>query len=326
VSNITGGTNTVTYTYNSIGQMDTRQISYENYRFGYQGQFAEKDSLTNWNAFQLRMYDARFGRWISPDPYGQFASPYVGMGNQPVSGVDSDGGLFGLPTPWSQIVGASVGFGLRAGLAVATGHKDDWWSWGLGGAIGGFLIGEYTAGDTFDYHGSSTARPKSGGKWHTNERTTKWNNDRLRQTTSSAPQKRVIEPDTWREPGRRRDQYAKLIGKASLDKTFQWTMWAGRASGSIYFRVNNRDSQEMDERGGQVKLHKGASQVDFEIDPDRSSSNLIEQSRSLGLEVNPPTGYGHVWFEGTGPTLQITHYRSGLLGLRVHTRITKIIQ
>jgi RHS repeat-associated protein len=73
--------------------MDTRQISYENYRFGYQGQFSEKDSLTNWNSFQLRMYDARFGRWISPDPYGQFASPYVGMGNEPVIGSDADGGF-----------------------------------------------------------------------------------------------------------------------------------------------------------------------------------------------------------------------------------------
>lgn len=49
--------------------------------------------MTNWNAFQLRMYDARFGRWLSPDPYGQFASPYSGMGNNPVNGVDPDGGF-----------------------------------------------------------------------------------------------------------------------------------------------------------------------------------------------------------------------------------------
>jgi RHS repeat-associated protein len=73
--------------------MDTRQITQERYRFGYQGQFAEKDSLTNWNAFQLRMYEPRFGRWLSPDPYGQFASPYVAMGNNPVSGTDPNGGF-----------------------------------------------------------------------------------------------------------------------------------------------------------------------------------------------------------------------------------------
>jgi hypothetical protein len=38
------------------------------------------------------MYDARVARWLSADPYGQFFSPYVGMGNNPVIGVDPDGG------------------------------------------------------------------------------------------------------------------------------------------------------------------------------------------------------------------------------------------
>ncbi|HEX8059615.1 MAG TPA: hypothetical protein VF473_01705 [Cyclobacteriaceae bacterium] len=42
--------------------MEEREITDEPYRFGYQGQYSEKDSLTNWNEFQLRMYDARFGR------------------------------------------------------------------------------------------------------------------------------------------------------------------------------------------------------------------------------------------------------------------------
>ena len=30
---------------------------------------------------------------MSMDPYGQYASPYLGMGNSPVNGVDPDGGL-----------------------------------------------------------------------------------------------------------------------------------------------------------------------------------------------------------------------------------------
>ena len=41
------------------------------------------------------MYDSRIGRWTSIDPARQFASPYVGMGNNPVNGVDPDGRLFG---------------------------------------------------------------------------------------------------------------------------------------------------------------------------------------------------------------------------------------
>jgi RHS repeat-associated protein len=72
--------------------MDDRQVKSERYRYGYQGQFAEMDSLTKLNNFELRLYEPRFGRWLSPDPYGQFYSPYIGMGNSPVNGVDPDGG------------------------------------------------------------------------------------------------------------------------------------------------------------------------------------------------------------------------------------------
>jgi RHS repeat-associated protein len=64
------------------------------YRFGYQGQFAEKDEETGWNHFELREYDAVIGRWTSKDPYSQYYSLYVGMGNDPVNGTDPDGGLF----------------------------------------------------------------------------------------------------------------------------------------------------------------------------------------------------------------------------------------
>src|SRR5690606_16760268 len=62
------------------------------YRYGYQGQYAEVDKESGWMNFMLRMYDPAIGRWLSTDPYGQYASPYVGMGNNPVMGVDPDGG------------------------------------------------------------------------------------------------------------------------------------------------------------------------------------------------------------------------------------------
>ncbi|SEN75937.1 RHS repeat-associated core domain-containing protein [bacterium A37T11] len=61
------------------------------WRYGYQGQYAEKDGETGWNAFEARNYDAAIGRWLSTDPAGQYNSPYVGMGNNPVIGVDPDG-------------------------------------------------------------------------------------------------------------------------------------------------------------------------------------------------------------------------------------------
>lgn len=61
------------------------------YRFGYQGQFAEKDDETGWNHFELREYDPVIGKWLVPDPYDQYWSPYVGIGNDPVNVVDPNG-------------------------------------------------------------------------------------------------------------------------------------------------------------------------------------------------------------------------------------------
>ena len=62
------------------------------YRFGYQGQFAEDETEeTGYNAFEARLWDSRIARWTTIDPAGQFYSPYLGMGNNPINGVDPDG-------------------------------------------------------------------------------------------------------------------------------------------------------------------------------------------------------------------------------------------
>jgi RHS repeat-associated protein len=60
------------------------------YRYAFQGQ--ELDKETGMEAFQLRLWDGRIGRWLSPDPYGQHFSLYLGMGNSPVNTIDPDGG------------------------------------------------------------------------------------------------------------------------------------------------------------------------------------------------------------------------------------------
>ncbi|HZY78369.1 MAG TPA: RHS repeat-associated core domain-containing protein, partial [Cyclobacteriaceae bacterium] len=75
-------------------EINERMITREKYKYGYQGQYAEKDSVTGWNHFQLREYDPVVGRWLSMDPKGQFKSPYLGFGNRPGNGVDVDGGVF----------------------------------------------------------------------------------------------------------------------------------------------------------------------------------------------------------------------------------------
>jgi RHS repeat-associated protein len=105
----------------------------DNYRFGFQGQFAEKDPETDWNAFTMRMYDSRIGRWMSIDPANQFSSPYVGMGNSPQNGVDKDGAIFGT------IIGGILG-GLIEGTVTAI-NGGDFWEGAKRGAVRGAIAG-----------------------------------------------------------------------------------------------------------------------------------------------------------------------------------------
>ena len=71
------------------------------YRYGYQGQ--ERDAETGKEAFQLRLYDSRINRWLTTDPKGQYASPYMSMGNNWMNGVDPDGAFWG--ELWNSIRG-----------------------------------------------------------------------------------------------------------------------------------------------------------------------------------------------------------------------------
>jgi RHS repeat-associated protein len=67
-------------------------VSGSTYRYGYQGQFAEQDPETNKTSFELRQWNGLLGRWSSTDPYKQYHSPYVGMGNDLINNIDRDGG------------------------------------------------------------------------------------------------------------------------------------------------------------------------------------------------------------------------------------------
>ena len=75
------------------------------YRYAYQGQ--EKDPETGKEAFELRLWDGRIGRWLTTDPKGQYASPYLGMGNDPINGIDPDGGF--KWKWWAKVVNYIVG-------------------------------------------------------------------------------------------------------------------------------------------------------------------------------------------------------------------------
>lgn len=105
-----------------------------NYRYAYQGQ--EKDSETGMEAFELRIWDARIGRWLTTDPYNQYFSPYLGMGNNPINGTDPDGGLFGRIRAWL--------YKLRNGGEIFKNDFDQW-MWASGAErMGGNMDDGYT--------------------------------------------------------------------------------------------------------------------------------------------------------------------------------------
>ncbi|MDB5221575.1 MAG: repeat-associated core domain protein [Chitinophagaceae bacterium] len=95
----------------------------------YQADFSEFDEDLGWNDFELRNYDPQIGRWIQQDPYDEFPSPYVGMGNDPITNIDPNGG--------------SIGSGLFEGLS----NLGKAGVMALGGAIVGIAIDQAAGGD-----------------------------------------------------------------------------------------------------------------------------------------------------------------------------------
>ncbi|OWW23528.1 hypothetical protein B4Q04_20235 [Zobellia sp. OII3] len=61
-------------------------------KFKYQGQELNNSLGYDMYEFELRHYDPAIGRFVTTDPYEQFDSPYVAMGNNPVVSFDPDGG------------------------------------------------------------------------------------------------------------------------------------------------------------------------------------------------------------------------------------------
>ncbi|MCF6351578.1 MAG: hypothetical protein L3J06_01070 [Cyclobacteriaceae bacterium] len=114
---------------------------YNPYRYGYQGQYSEFDPETSLNHFELRQYGSRIGRWTATDPYRQYYSPYVGMGNNPVSRVDPDGGFTCDTCP------------KNAKYDVYRNSSWDWSYSSLAGGDGAFLMMNNV--DVFDQNGGS---------------------------------------------------------------------------------------------------------------------------------------------------------------------------
>ncbi|QSE99204.1 DUF6443 domain-containing protein [Fulvivirga lutea] len=83
--------------------------------------------------FHARLYDPGTGRFLAVDPAGQFASPYNGMGNNPILGIDPDGRV------WHIVIGAAVGgtINLLTNLDNIDSFGEGFAAFGVGAAVGG---------------------------------------------------------------------------------------------------------------------------------------------------------------------------------------------
>ena len=66
------------------------------------------DTYLAWSDFDARFFDLQLGRWHVPDPANQYASPYVGMCNNPANRVDPDGREDNLSRYWRAAIYAKA--------------------------------------------------------------------------------------------------------------------------------------------------------------------------------------------------------------------------
>lgn len=135
--------------------------------YQYQGEYSEFDDETGWNEFELRSYDAQIGRWTGVDPYDEYASPYTGMGNDPVNNVDPSGGSIFSGNGLSLLNHLEIGIG--AGIIGAfIGGKENAvqsFAWGFGAGVFGSYLNYGAIGGGLAGAGSWVGKQFSGGGW-----------------------------------------------------------------------------------------------------------------------------------------------------------------
>ncbi|MCF8344622.1 MAG: RHS repeat-associated core domain-containing protein [Bacteroidales bacterium] len=77
-------------------------------KYRFQGKELQDEHNLYWHDFGARMYDNQLGRWHCADPAEQFNSPYLAMGNNPVSMIDPNGMVsIGFRAWWIDYVNAT---------------------------------------------------------------------------------------------------------------------------------------------------------------------------------------------------------------------------
>jgi RHS repeat-associated protein len=135
--------------YTAFGvSLEGRTWSDEGYRYGFQNQEHDNELWSGAVSFQLRIQDARTGRFLSCDPMKQFASPYLCLGNNPVNGIDPDGGyFFRLFGSTSEQRKAARAYRTANGGEIKNVHRESIYVERYGAAVNGGTITEVLVPD-----------------------------------------------------------------------------------------------------------------------------------------------------------------------------------
>ncbi|NUJ99872.1 RHS repeat-associated core domain-containing protein [Streptomyces lunaelactis] len=126
---------------------------------------AERDPATGLYLFPLRLYDPNTGRFLSTDPAGQYPSPYLYAGGDPVNGYDPSGGFAWSWPAFGAVVGGILAVAGGVILTVATGGLALGWMV-LGAVVGGALIGGGIASAAYGFgHADASKSTFDVGEW-----------------------------------------------------------------------------------------------------------------------------------------------------------------
>lgn len=148
-----GGTVRQTRDYYPFGmEMIASSTASPENRYGYQGKELMEEEGLDWQDFHARMYDPAIARFLAVDPANQFASPYMGMGNNPVMMVDPDGEFAfvaaAIIIAKAAAIGAAVSGGVyTGGKLIQDGNLRNWnlGEFGKAAAVGA-IAGAASAG------------------------------------------------------------------------------------------------------------------------------------------------------------------------------------
>jgi RHS repeat-associated protein len=109
-----GGTVIASFAYSAFGSLVAQSGEIDDALPRFMGQI--QDVETGCYAFPARLYDPVLRRFHGPDPAHQYPSPYVFVGNQPISNSDPTGEM-----AWYGLIAMSAVFAVGFGLSLCTG-------------------------------------------------------------------------------------------------------------------------------------------------------------------------------------------------------------